>query len=60
MRAFAAYPLLAPGGYQEINILVRDQFSQPIPDAEVQLTVIYPDQEMKVKSESTRLPTWMG
>ncbi len=48
VRAFAAYPLLAPGGYQEINILVRDQFSQPIPDAEVQLTVIYPDQEMKV------------
>jgi hypothetical protein len=45
VKAFVAHPLLAAGGQQEINIIVRDQFFRPIPDSQIELTVIYPNKD---------------
>jgi hypothetical protein len=43
VKAFVARPLLASGEQQQIFIIVRDQFLRPIPDAQVELILIYPD-----------------
>lgn len=43
VKAFVARPLLAAGEEQHIDILVRDQFLQPIPDSDVQIAIIYGD-----------------
>jgi hypothetical protein len=43
VKAFSARPLIAAGEQQQINIIVRDEFLRPIEDAQVEMTVIYPD-----------------
>lgn len=41
--AFTARPLLASGQEQQIFVLVRDQYENPLPGAQVMITVVYPD-----------------
>lgn len=41
--AFIAHPLIANGQKQQVFVLVRDQYDQPLPGTQVMITVIYPD-----------------
>jgi hypothetical protein len=41
--AFTAHPLMASGQKQQIYVLVRDQYDQPLPGTQVMITVVYPD-----------------
>jgi hypothetical protein len=43
VKAFVGSPILASGEVQQINIIVRDQYSQAIPGSDVEVTAIFPD-----------------
>ena len=41
--AFIAHPLMANGQRQQIYVLVRDQYDNPLPGTQVMITLVYPD-----------------
>lgn len=41
--AFIAHPLMANGQQQQIYVLVRDQYDNPLPGTQVMITLVYPD-----------------
>lgn len=43
VKAFVEHPLLANGNQQQLFVIVRDQFFRPIENAQVEVTVVYSD-----------------
>jgi hypothetical protein len=44
LSSFVARPLLAANNQQVVFVIVRDQYGKPIPDAQVEITIVYSDQ----------------